>query len=258
MLARLAVIVGVSLLVAAHPSMAEERVTIFAAASLRNAIDDINATFMKQTGFKVVASYAASSALIKQVKQGAPADVYASADIDWMDYASQYRLIKDGTRIDLLGNRLVLITSKDSKISDVDLKPGFGLVQLAGGGRIAVADTRAVPAGKYAKAALENLGEWTAAVPNLAMTENVRVTLALVARGEAALGIVYETDAKIEPGVKIIGTFPDNSHPAIIYPMALTISAKPEAERYLAFLRSRTAKSIFEAYGFRFLIRPTS
>src|SRR5262249_49050642 len=135
---------------------------------------------------------------------------------------------------------------------------GFDLAKLAGDGRIATGDVRAVPVGKYAKAALEKLGAWTAAEPKFAMAENVRAALILVARGEAALGIVYETDAKVEPGVKIIGAFPADSHPAIVYPVALTVTAGPEAARYLAFLRSQTAKSVFETYGFTFLVRPTS
>ena len=136
--------------------------------------------------------------------------------------------------------------------------PGFDLATLAGAGRIVTGDVRAVPVGKYAKAALEKLGAWTAAEPKLAMTENVRAALTLVARGEAPLGIVYETDAKIEPSVTMIGTFPPDSHPPIVYPVALTASAKPEAARYLAFLRSQAAKAVFEAFGFTFLIRPTS
>jgi molybdate transport system substrate-binding protein len=233
-------------------------VTIFAAASMKNAVDDINAAFTKATGIKAVASYAASSALIKQIENGAPADVFASADLDWMDYGSQKKLIKDDTRVNLLGNRLVLIASKDAKIGPVTIGPGFDLAKLAGDGRIVTGDVRAVPVGKYAKAALEKLGAWAAAEPKFAMTENVRAALTLVARGEAALGIVYETDAKVEPNVKIVGAFPADSHPAIVYPVALTVTAKPEAAQYLAFLRSQAAKSVFEGYGFTLLAKPTS
>ena len=195
---------------------------------------------------------------MKHKENGAPADVFASADLDWMDYGAQKKLIKDDTRVNLLGNRLVLIAPKDSKIGGVTIGPGFDLATLAGAGRIVTGDVRAVPVGKYAKAALEKLGAWTAAEPKLAMTENVRAALTLVARGEAPLGIVYETDAKIEPSVTMIGTFPPDSHPPIVYPVALTASAKPEAARYLAFLRSQAAKAVFEAFGFTFLIRPTS
>ena len=161
----------------------------------------------------MLASYAASSALVKQIEQGAPADVYVSADLQWMDYGVEKKLIKDDTRVNLLGNRLVLVAPKDTKIGSVTIAPGFDLAGLAGNGRIAVGDVRAVPAGLYAKAALEKLGAWAAAEPKLAMTENVRAALLLVARGEAPLGIVYETDAKIEPAVKVVGVFPDDSHP---------------------------------------------
>ncbi len=243
----------------ALPVAAQERtVTVFAAASLKNALDDVNVAFTKADGAKVTASYAASSTLMKQIEQGAPADVFASADLDWMDYGSQKKVIKDDTRANLLGNRLVLIAPRDSKLADVSIGPGFDLAKLAGDGRIATGDVRAVPAGKYAKAALEKLGAWEAALPKLAMAESVRAALALVARGEAVLGIVYETDAKVEPGVKIVGVFPADSHPAIIYPVAATVTARPDAQAYLSFLRSNAAKVIFERYGFTFLPRPTS
>jgi molybdate transport system substrate-binding protein len=241
------------------PALAQEKtITVFAAASLKNALDDVNAAFTKATGIKVVASYAASSALMKQIENGAPADVFASADLDWMDYGARNKLIKDDTRVNLLGNRLVLIAPKDSKLGNVIIAPGFDLAKLAGEGRIVTGDVRAVPVGKYAKAALEKLGAWAAAEPKFAMTENVRAALTLVARGEAALGIVYETDAKVEPNVKIIGAFGADSHPPIVYPVALTVNAKPDAGQYLAFLRSQAAKAVFETYGFTFLVRPTS
>jgi len=236
----------------------DAKITIFAAASMKNAIDDINAAFTKQTGIKTVASYAASSALIKQIENGAPADVFASADLDWMDYGAQKKLVKDDMRVNLLGNRLVLIAPKDSKIGEVTIAPGFDLAKLAGGGRVVTANVRAVPVGKYARAALAKLGSWTAVEPKMAMVDNVRAALALVARGEAALGIVYATDAKVEPNVKVVGTFPADSHPAIVYPVALTATAKPDAARYLDYLRSQAAKDIFDKYGFSYLVRPTS
>jgi molybdate transport system substrate-binding protein len=243
----------------ATPAAAQEKsITAFAAASMKNALDDINAAFTQRTGIKVVTSYGASSALARQIEQGAPADVFASADTDWMHYASQKKAIKDDTRVHLLGNRLVLIAPRESKVAPVTIGPGFDLAKLVGDGRVATADVRAVPVGKYAKAALEKLGGWTAAEPKFAMTENVRAALALVARGEAPLGIVYETDAKVEPSVKIVGQFPEDSHPAITYPVALTVNAKPEAAAYLAFLRSTVSKAVFERYGFTFLIQPTS
>jgi molybdate transport system substrate-binding protein len=248
-----------ALAAAAMPASAQEKtITVFAAASMKNALDDIDAAYTARTGVKVTVSYAASSALAKQIEQGAPADVFISADTDWMDYGSQKKVIADGTRVNLLGNKLVLIAPKDSKLAQVPIGPGFDLAALAGDGRIATGDVAAVPVGKYAKAALEKLGSWDKAAPKFAMAESVRAALALVARGEAALGIVYETDAKVEPGVKIVGAFPADSHPPIIYPVAATSSAKGDPSDYLAFLRSAQAKAIFEKYGFTFLIRSTS
>jgi molybdate transport system substrate-binding protein len=249
---------AVAALVGAAPAAAQQTITVFAAASMKNALDDINAAFTKQTGTKVVASYAASSALIRQVEQGAPADIFASADLDWMDYGAQKKLIKDDTRVNLLGNRLVLIAPKDSKVSNVTIGQGFDLAGLVGDGRVATGDVQAVPVGKYAKAALEKLGSWEKAAPRFAMADNVRAALTLVSRGEAALGIVYETDAKVEPGVKIVAAFPADSHAPITYPVAATVNAKPEAAAYLNFLRTPTAKAVFEQYGFTFLVRPTS
>jgi molybdate transport system substrate-binding protein len=256
-----AYVVALSILCGAiySPALAQDNsLTVFAAASLKNALDDIDAAYTAKTGVKVVASYAASSALAKQIEQGAPADIFASADTDWMDYAISKKTINEPTRINLLGNSIVLIAPKDSKIDNVTIGQGFDLAKLAGDGRIATGDVKAVPVGKYAKAALEKLGAWPAAEPKFAMAESVRAALTLVARGEAALGIVYATDAKVEPGVKILGTFPADSHPAIIYPVAATATAKAQAADYLAFLRSSAAKTVFEKYGFTFLIRPTS
>ena len=241
------------------PVLAQDNsLIVFAAASVKNALDDIDAVFTTKTGIKVVASYAATSALAKQIEQGAPADIFVSADTDWMDYSVNKKNINEPTRVNLLGNSVVLIAPKDSKIDRVTIEPGFDLAKLAGHGKIATGDVKAVPVGKYAKAALENLGAWQAAEPKFAMAESVRAALTLVARGEASLGIVYATDAKVEPGVSIVGSFPADSHPAIIYPVAATTTAKAEAAGYLDFLRSSAAKAIFEKYGFTFLIRPTS
>jgi molybdate transport system substrate-binding protein len=245
--------------VAAERTAAQQQsILVFAAASMKNSLDEVNDAFTKQGGAKVVASYAASSALMKQIEQGAPADVFLSADIDWMDYGAKRGLIKNDTRFDLLGNRLVLIAPKDATIGDVNIGPGFNLAALAGDGHVAVGDVRAVPAGLYAKAALEKLGAWAAVEPKLAMAESVRAALVLVSRGEAPLGIVYETDAKVEPAVKIVGVFPADSHPPIVYPVALTATAKSDAGSYLAFLRTRQAKSIFERYGFNVLVKPAN
>jgi molybdate transport system substrate-binding protein len=241
------------------PALAQDKsLTVFAAASMKNALDDIDAAYTAKTGVKVSASYAASSVLAKQIEQGAPADVFVSADTDWMDYAISKKNINEPTKVNLLGNSIVLIAPKDSKIDNVSIGQGFDLAKLAGDGKIATGDVKSVPVGKYAKSALEKLGAWSAAEPNFAMAESVRAALTLVARGEAVLGIVYSTDAKVEPGVKIVGTFPADSHPPIIYPVAATTTAKAETADYLAFLRTSAAKTILEKYGFTFLISPTT
>ena len=232
----------------------DKTITVFAAASLTNALDDVDTAFTKQSGIKVVVSYGASSALAKQIEQGAPADVFASADLQWMDYCAR----KKATRVNLLGNKLVLIAAKDAKIDHVTIGPGFDLAKLAGDGRVATGDVREVPVGLYAKAALERLGAWAAVEPKMVMAEDVRAALRMVARGQAPLGIVYETDAKIEPAVKVIGVFPDDTHDPIIYPVASTANAKSHVMQYLSFLRTQTAKSVFEKYGFNFLVKPTS
>ena len=260
MLPRLIAILALFAALAAAPpqlAAAQDSLTVFAAASMRNALDDVDAAFTKTTGIKVTASYAASSALAKQIVQGAPADAYVSANIKWMDFLERKKFIAPGTRINLLGNRLVLIAPKDSKLDHVKIEKGFDIAKFAGKGRIAVADTKAVPAGLYAKAALSSLGAWTAAEPKLAQAENVRATLAFVARGETPLGLVYATDAHIESKVKIIGVFPVSAHPAITYPVAgLAASKNAHVTRYLNFLQTPAAKAIFEKYGFSFLVPP--
>jgi molybdate transport system substrate-binding protein len=237
---------------------ADKMLTVFAAASMKNALDEVDAAYAAKTGVRVVASYAASSVLARQIEQGAPADIFVSADTDWMDYVVAKKTIDEPTRISLLGNALVLIAPKDSKLDTVTIGAGFDLAKLAGKGRIATGDVNAVPVGKYARAALEKLGAWRDAEPKFAFAENVRAALLLVSRGEAALGIVYSTDAKVEPGVRIVGTFPPDSHPVIVYPVAATTTAKAEASGYLAFLRSAAAKTIFEKHGFSFLVSPTT
>jgi molybdate transport system substrate-binding protein len=258
-LSRLSFLSAMLLAVCGQPSFAQEKtLTAFVAASLKNAIDDINALYTTKTGIKVLSSYAASSALARQIEQGAPADIFVSADLEWMDYAVAKKSINETTRVNLLGNKLVLIAPKDSAVANVTIGQGFDLGKLAGYGRVATGDVQSVPAGKYARAALEKLGAWNAAAAKFAMADNVRAALTLVARGEAAFGIVYETDAKVDPGVRIVGTFPADSHPAITYPFAATAGAKKEADAYLAFLRSSEAKVIFEKYGFTYLIRPVS
>src|SRR5271154_4976980 len=252
-------IAAITLVVAALPlpiaSAQDASLLVFAAASMKNALDDVDAAFTKQSGVNVVASYDASSALMKQIEGGAPADAFVSADLKWMDYGSQKKLIKDDTRVNLLGNKLVLIAPKDSKIDNVTIGPGFDLAKVAGDGKVATGDVKAFPVGIYAQAALEKLGVWAAVEPKMAMTANVRAALVLVARGEAPLGIVYSTDAKVEPGVKVVGVFPEDSHPPIIYPVAATTGARPDATAYSGYLRSQAAKSIFESYGFTVLVK---
>ena len=263
MLRRLPFIVAAVITVAVGflPAVAraqDKSLLVFAAASMSDALDDLDAAFTRASRIKITASYDASSALIKQIEAGVPADVFLSANVDWMDYGSKNGLIRDDTRFNLLGNQLVLITPKTSKLSNVDIGPGFELGKLAGSGRIVTGDVRTVPVGLYAKAALEKLGTWGAVEPKLTPTANVRVALALVARGMAPLGIVYATDARAEPNVKVIGTFPEDAHPPIVYPVAATKTAKPNVVQYLDFLRTGTAKTKFETYGFTVLTPPSS
>lgn len=228
-------------------------VIVFAAASMKNALDAINAQWQKDTGKKAAISYASSSALAKQIESGAPAQVFVSADLDWMDYVAKKDLIKADTRANLLGNRIVLIAPKD-KAAKVDIKPGFDLAKVLGEGRLAMGNVDAVPAGKYGKAALEKLGVWDKVANKVAQSENVRAALLLVSRGEAAAGIVYQTDAAADPNVAIIGTFPENTHAPIIYPAALTADAKsPDAAAFLDYMKSAKARPLFEAQGFTVL-----
>ncbi len=223
---------------------------VFAAASLKNALDAIADDWRREPGKHATISYAASSTLAKQIENGAPADLFISADRDWMDYLEQRKLIDPKSRVDLLGNRLVLIAPKDNK-TELVIRPGFDLAGALGDGRLAMADPVAVPAGLYGKAALEALGAWPSVANHIAAAENVRAALLLVARGEAPLGIVYQTDAAAEPGVRIVASFPPDTHPPIVYPMALTAaSANPDAPSLAAYLRGPAARTRFEAQGF--------
>jgi molybdate transport system substrate-binding protein len=251
---------GLALATAVAPlSMARAQadgMVVFAAASLKNALDDIAAAWTKETGKTAPKiSYAASSALAKQMEQGAPADLFISADTDWMDYVEKKDLIKKDTRVDLLGNKIVLIAPRDSKVA-VEIKPGFDLAKALGGGKLAMANVDSVPAGKYGKAALEKLGAWNGVKDSIAQAENVRAALLLVARGEAPFGIVYSTDAAAEPNVKIVAAFPADSHPPIIYPAALTKDAKSaDAKGFLDYLKSSKARPAFEKQGFTVLVK---
>jgi molybdate transport system substrate-binding protein len=222
---------------------------VFAAASLKNSLDRINDAWQKESGKQAKISYAASSALAKQIELDAPAQMFISADLDWMDYIARKNLIKPESRANLLGNRIVLVASKD-KAEAVEIRPGFDLARVLGGGRLAMANVDTVPAGKYGKAALETLGVWANVSDKVAQAENVRAALLLVSRGEAPAGIVYRTDAAADPNVKIIGSFPESSHPPIIYPVALTNKAGPDASALLAYIRGANARPLFEAQGF--------
>ena len=236
------------------PARAEPRaVIVFAAASLKNALDAIDEEWHREIGESVTAAYAASSTLAKQIENGAPADLFISADPEWMDYLEQRKLIRPGTRSNLLGNSLVLIAPAGSTVS-LTIAPGFPLSAALGDGRLAMADPAAVPAGMYGKAALEKLGVWPSVANRIAAAENVRAALLLVGRGEAPLGIVYATDAAIEPRVRIIATFPPGTHPPIVYPIALTGSSEnSNAAGLLTYLHGAAARAQFQKAGFTVL-----
>lgn len=226
------------------------KVLVFAAASLKTALDEINTRWEGRTGKRAAVSYAASSALAKQIEQGAPADIFISADLDWMEYLAGRNLIKPETRSDLLSNRLVLIAPRGTNIQ-IEIKPGLPLALLLGQGYLALANTDAVPAGKYSKAALNALGVWEQVKGRIAQAENVRAALLLVSRGEAPLGVVYESDAVSDPSVLTVGIFPDATHPRIIYPIAvISGSTSPDSGAYLDELKSPQASSIFRKQGF--------
>ena len=253
-LVAVAAVFAALLSVAVPPAARADDVVVFAAASLKDALDAINGDWQKASGKRATISYAASSALAKQIEAAAPADVFISADLDWMDYVAKKDLIVPASRHNLLGNVLVLIAPADSKAGDVDIKPDFPLTKLLGSGKLAMADPNAVPAGKYGKAALTKLGVWDAVSGSVAAAENVRACLLLVARGEAPYGIVYKTDAAIEPKVKIVGTFPADAVPPIIYPIAQIASSKnQDAAAFIAYLSSPDATREFEHYGFSVL-----
>jgi len=228
-----------------------QNLIVFAAASLKDALDQNVLLFERSTGDKVVVSYAASSALARQIENGAPADLFISADTDWMDYLAKRMLINSATRVDLLKNQLVLIAPADSPV-EIKIARNFPLAKRLGGARLAMAQPDYVPAGRYGRAALQTLGVWASVENRVAPAENVRAALALVSRGEAPLGIVYRTDALADRSVRIVAEFPANTHPPIIYPAALTArSAHPGAARLLAFLGSAQGRAIFRKYGFQ-------
>ncbi len=228
---------------------AEHPVTVFAAASLSDVLEAVGHAYEAQGGGQVVFSFASSSALARQIEASGGADIFISADRDWMDELGKRGLLAPGTRRNLAGNRLVLVAPVGSNVA-VKVAQHFDLPAALHGGRLALADPDSVPAGKYARAALTALGVWESVVPHLAPAENVRAALAYVARGEAPLGIVYATDAKAEPRVKIVATFPDGTHPPIVYPAALLSGAQPQAKAFLAFLTGAKARAILARAGF--------
>jgi molybdate transport system substrate-binding protein len=234
---------------AAAAEAAGRRLLVFAAASLADALEEVNGAFTAATGLRVAASYAASSVLAKQIEAGAPADVFFSADLAWVDYLEKRGLIQSGSRREVLKNALVLIAPADSPLR-LKIAPGFDLGGALAGGRLAIADPDSVPAGEYARAALTRFGAWSRVSDRAVRGENVRAALAYVARGEAPLGIVYRTDALAEKRVRVVDVFPEGSHPPITYPVALTAHARPEAARLVEFLMGDAARQIFQRYGF--------
>ncbi len=225
-------------------------VLIFAAASLQTALDELTPAVARAIGMPVRTSYAASSALARQIEAGAPADVFISADIEWMDYVATRGLIRADSRVNLLGNRLVLVAPASRTGPATKIEQGFPLARTLGNERLAVADPVTVPAGKYARAALMSLGVWDSVAAKLAPAENVRAALLLVSRGETPLGIVYATDAAADRGVAVVGEFPASTHPPIVYPAALTSVSSPAAVQVLAFLRGTVAAATFTRQGF--------
>ncbi|HET6757384.1 MAG TPA: molybdate ABC transporter substrate-binding protein [Burkholderiales bacterium] len=252
MMRRVAVAALVSLsLISTGSSAAEaQKILVFAAASLRDALDEIALGYEQQSNVKVLLSYAASSALAKQIESGAPADIFVSADLDWMNYLDKKKLIDAKSRVNLVGNRLVLISGADAK-----LQPTIGvnvpMIDLLRSERIAIANPDHVPAGKYARAALEHLGVWASIQDKLVRTDNVRVALSLVSRGEVPTGIVYLSDAMADKQVRVVGEFAADSHPAIIYPATLVAESKnTSSPPFLNHLVSEQARAIFKKHGF--------
>ena len=239
----------------ALPVAAADTITVFAAASLKNGLDDAAAAYESKTGDQLTISYAASSALAKQIENGAPADVFVSADTQWMEYLQKRDLVQSPTRVDLLGNTLVVVAPRSSPVDKLDLTPE-AFDKAVGDGKWATGLVASVPVGIYAKSALTKLGIWQVAEPRLAQADNVRAALSFVSRGEAKLGIVYQTDANADAKVKVVATFPAGSHEPIVYPFALTKEAKRDGPtKFLAFLTSVDARPFFEKQGFEVLVK---
>jgi len=249
-IARFAAIAALLPILGATTARAADPV-VFAAASLKNALDDAAALYEERTGKAVTLNYAGSSTLAKQIEQAAPADIFFSASIDWMDYLEERGMTDKDSRVTLLGNAIVLVAPKESDAA-IEIAPNMPLADLLGNhGHLAMANVDSVPAGLYGKAALEHLGAWETIADKVVQADNVRAALAFVASSEAPLGVVYATDAAAEPAVRIVGAFPADSHPPILYPVALTASSKnPDAASFLNFLKSDAARPAFERQGF--------
>ena len=248
MVARLVSVVA-AVVLAMTPQAPAPTVLIFAASSLKTALDAMAEPIRQSTGVVIKVSYASSAVLARQIEEGAPAEVFISADTDWMDYVDTRNLIKKDTRVDLVGNQLVLVAPAGKKLP-LKIGPGFKLAEALGSGRLAVGDPASVPAGKYAKAALASLGVWASVEKKLLPAENVRAALTLVSGGDAPLGIVYATDAFADPGVVVVDTFPPSSHPAIVYPAAVVSRGGAGAAAVISFLKSPAAMAIFHKFGF--------
>ena len=243
---------GAGATLAAPAKPAPEPILVFAAASLQGSLDEVAAAWTRRSGQAVKISYAGSSALAKQIAQGAPADVFISADEQWMDTLQTQGAIDPATRFDLVGNRLVLVAPADSPLQ-LKIAPGFAITAALGNGRLATGDPDSVPVGRYARQALTTLGVWNDVADRLVRAEDVRHALMFVARGEVPLGIVYETDARMDPRVRVIDTFPNGTHLPIAYPVAATKGSGPDAGRFADYLRSEAGRATFESFGFTVL-----
>lgn len=251
-MARRFLLLMVLLLAAAgwNASAQAQHFTVLAAASLKNALDEVARHYSQRETVRIVLSYAGSPALARQIENGAPADIFISADLDWMDYVEKRGMVRPGSRVNLLRNDIVLIAPDGSAVK-VEIKAGFPLTALLGNNRLAMADPDYVPAGKYGKAALETLGVWPSVSGKIARAENVRAALNFVSRGEAPLGIVYRTDAAADRKVRIVAVFPADTHPPIVYPATLLKNRyNPAAAAFFGFLKSAEAKEIFRKHGF--------
>jgi molybdate transport system substrate-binding protein len=224
-------------------------VVVFAAASLTNVLQDIGDSFTRESSIPVKFSFAASSTLARQIETGAPADVFFSADVEWMDYLQGRQLIRTASRHDVVANHLVLVAPADSTIR-LKIGPGFALAATLGAGHLTTGDPDSVPVGRYAREALTRLGVWSDVDKRLVRADSVRSALAFVDRGEASLGIVYATDADIDPKVRVVDVFPDGTHEPIVYPIALTVAAKPDAPAFVDYVRGRVGDAAFKKYGF--------